>query len=180
MVTRIFWRWVPLAGVTTAVCVLVYLLAQQMGRHLADDPQVQMAHEIADALDAGRPVDAVLPPASIDIARSRSPFAVVVDDQGRVVAASGRLDGQARAVPPGVFDAARQRGETRVTWQPERGVRVATVTVLRRGGFVTAGRSLAETETRAAQFGTITLLTWAATLAGVFVLCAASEVALRV
>jgi hypothetical protein len=46
----------------------------------------------------------------------------------------------------GVFDTVRARGKDRATWQPENGVRSATVAVRWHGGFVVAGRSLRLTE----------------------------------
>ena len=175
---RTFFRWLQLAGLVTALCGLVYLTAQQILRHSANDPQVQMAGDIAAALGAGQPPESVLPPSRIDFGISLSPFVMVFDDAGRPIASSGRLHGQVPALPAGVPDHVRQTGESRVTWQPERGVRIAT-TILRYagspGGFVLVGRSLRETEQRTADFQLLVGLVWIATLVGLLVLVGVTE-----
>lgn len=178
---RVFFRWLPLAGLATAVCILVYVAVQQMYRQTANDPQVQMAHEIARELDAGLPIETVVSSRPVDIGISLAPYVMVLDDGGRIVASSGRLHNEPRIVPVGVLDTVRARGEERVTWQPERGVRVATVVVRRAGstpGFVLVGRSLEESETRTAVFGQLVALAWAATLGGLLALVAVGEYAL--
>jgi hypothetical protein len=178
VLTRTLWRWFPLAIMTTALCTLVYLAVQQQGRQLANDPQIQLARDAAIALAAGQPVESVLPAAPVDIAQSLAPFVMVLDDAGTVLASSGRLHGALRAVPAGVLEHVRQSGEERVTWQPEPGVRMATVVVRRvgpGGGFVVAGRSLAETEDRIQKIQTIVGLAWIVTIAALLVLVAAGE-----
>jgi len=176
--TPILFRWLPPAFLTTALSALVYLAAQQVGRQLANDPQIQLARDAAIALATGRPVESVVPTPDVNYGRSLAPFLMVLDDAGTVVASSGRLNGRMPEFPAGVLDHARQTGEERVTWQPEPGVRLATVVVRRpdaAGGFVIAGRSLSETEARYSQFQNITIVVWVVTLAGLFALVAAGE-----
>jgi hypothetical protein len=77
-----------------------------------------------------------------------------------------------------VLDHVRQSGEDRVTWQPEPGVRMATVVVRRGdagGGFIVAGRSLAETEDRIQQIQTIAGLLWIVTVTGLFAVVTLAE-----
>lgn len=95
-----------------------------------------------------------------------------------MIASSGRLHGQLRTVPEGVLKSVKANGEERVTWQPEPGVRMATVVVKNpgsSGGFIVVGRSLYETETRIQQLGSLLFLGWAATLVGILILVAFSE-----
>ena len=69
--------------------------------------------------------------------------------------------------PHGVLEYVRDHGEERVTWQPERRVRIAAVVVRYEGkgsGFVLAGRSLREIEGRVRQVGMLTGLALGATL----------------
>jgi len=70
--------------------------------------------------------------------------------------------------PTGVMDYVRKNGQDRVTWQPEVGIRMATVVVPYNNGFVLAGRSLTEIEKRASQVESLSGLAmlgiWAATL----------------
>lgn len=178
---RIAYRWVPLAGVATALCALLALAVQQMWRHLANDPQIQMARDAAMALNSGQPVASVVPAIQIDMARSLAPFVIVSNNAGVILASSGRLDGQFRGVPAGVLDHVRDHDEERVAWQPERGVRLAAVIVRTSGaldGFVLVGRSLRETEDRTRQFQRLMVLAWIGVLGGLLVLVAASEYAL--
>jgi len=177
----IFCCWIPLAGLAVALCGVVYVAVQQVWRHAANDPQIQMAEDIAGALGSGALVASVLPATGIDIGASLAPFVTVLDDTGAIVASSGRLRGEIRRVPAGVIDHARQNGAARVTWQPEPGVRIATVvqrysrTAGGAGGFVVVGRSLRENEQRTGQFQNLIALACAGVLAGLFALVAATE-----
>jgi hypothetical protein len=171
-------RWIPLAGLTTALCLLVHLAVQQMYRQTADDPQGQIAHDAARALAAGATPESVLPATPVEIGQSLAPFVTVLSEQGAIVASSARLHGEARTVPSGVLDHARRAGEERVTWQPEPGVRMATVVVHgagAAGGFVVSGRSMRESEARTDQFFELVGLAWIATLVGLLVLVAGTE-----
>ncbi|MBZ5637743.1 MAG: hypothetical protein LAO51_03185 [Acidobacteriia bacterium] len=171
-------HWLPIAAVATVLCGLVYLSVQQTLRSSANDPQIQLAEDAADSLARGEPVTSVLPSGRIDVARSPSSFMVVLDEKGEVVGASGLLHGKVPILPPGVLGFARQHGEHRVTWQPEAGVRIATVVIGYDGekpGFVVVGRSLREIETRIARVGGFALAAWLAALAGSLVLVLACE-----
>lgn len=155
----------PLAIAATGLAGLVYLVAQQDGRWLANEPQVQLAEDAAARLDAGgRPGDQV-GPVPVDIARSLAPFVVVYGPTGTILATDGMLDGQPPAVPAGVLESARASGRNAVTWQPRPGVRVATVTVPWSGGSVLAGRSLRLVEEEAARLELVVAGAWLATLA---------------
>ena len=167
--------FVPLAVLATGLAGLVYLVAQQEGRWLANEPQVQMAEDAAVRLDAGgRPGDQV-GSAAVDIARSLAPFLVVYSTDGTILATDGTLDGQPPAVPAGVLENARTTGRNAVTWQPRPGVRVATVSVPWSGGSVLAGRSLRLVEEAASRLEMLVLGAWLATLAALA--CAALAVA---
>jgi hypothetical protein len=153
---RILKYWLPLAVVAVALGGLVYLAVQQVYRHLANDPQVQMAEDTANAFAQGGSLQTLLPAQNVDIARSLAPFMMLFDKNGEVLAASGQLHGQALPIPAGVLDAAKASGENRVTLQPEPGVRIAAVIVpAGDAGFVLAGRSLRESENRTDQALTI-------------------------
>jgi hypothetical protein len=147
-------QWLPIAVVALVLCCLVYLAAQQALRDGANDPQIQMAEDGASALATGSIPQSLLPAAPIDVGRSLAPFLIFYDDVGKVVASSASLHGQPPSPPAGVFEYVRKNGEERVTWQPEPGVRIASVIIRVNGsqsGFVLAGRSLREVEKRAAR-----------------------------
>ena len=173
-VRNIFKQWLPLAVLTTAVCGLVYLAVQQALRQGANDPQIQLAEDAAAALAGGAAPAAAVPAGRVDVSRSLAAFVMVFDDKCQVLASSGDLHGEPPALPPGVLDYVKQQGEDRVTWQPEPGVRIASVVVGYGGpalGYVLAGRSLREVEARESQTqlyaGAVWLAALAATLAAV-------------
>ena len=160
--------WLPLAIATAGLCGLAYLTVQQSLRMGANDPQVQMAENAASALNDGASVDAVVPSTDVEITNSLTTFVIVFDDSGKVLASSASLHGAVPSYPLGVLDYTRQKGQDRVTWQPEVGVRMATVVVRYDNGFVLAGRSLREVEKRESQVeqlsGLAMLVIWTVTL----------------
>ena len=176
--TNILGHWLPLAVVTTLLCGLVYLAVQQSLRMGANDPQIQMAEDAAVALAAGGTSESVLPVAQVDISTSLAPFLVIYSNTGEPLASSGLLHGTVPLLPQGVFDYTHQKGEDRVSWQPESGVRVAAVVVAYNGsqpGFVLAGRSLREVEIRESQTEHITGIAWLFTLVGSLIVVGLSE-----
>lgn len=181
MVRNILRVFFPLAVVITLFSGMLYVAVQQVLRQSANDPQIQMAEDAASALASGKPVESVVPASVVDIAASLSPYLVVYDDAGKPIAASGLLHNQMPALPPGVFDYVRQKGEDRITWQPEPGVRSAAV-VTRAGGsrpgFVLAGRSLREVENRETNMEQLLGLGWLGTLLAAFIAVSLSQVLL--
>lgn len=168
--------WLPIAIVTVGVCFLVYAAVQQALRQSANDPQIQMAEDAAYALAQGAAVETIVPPAEVEVRRSLSPFLIVYDDSGMVLKTSGLLDGQVPSLPRGVLDYTCVHGHDRVTWEPQRGVRMAAVVVRYQGqesGYVLAARSLREVEKREDQTlliaGLAMLCVLAASLVGVVV-----------
>lgn len=158
----VFKRWLPLAFAATMLCGLVYGAVQQSYRQSANDPQIQMAEDAAAAI-AGSATG------TVDIARSLSPYLVFYSDAGVPSGGNGLLNGRFPSLPQGIFDYVRAVGETRVTWQPEPGVRQAIVVVRIGGsqpGFVMAGRSLREVEVRENELELIVFAAWIVTLVG--------------
>jgi hypothetical protein len=163
-----------LAGISTVLALALYAIPQQVLRQDANDPQLQLAGDLAVRLEQGAAPAEAVPAGQVDMARSLSPFVIVYDDQGRPLASQAQLNGATPAPPAGVFDYVRQHREERVSWQPVLGsvhpVRIAAV-VLRvehlaggSAGFVLAGRSLVQVEEREAQVGQMARLAWFAML----------------
>jgi hypothetical protein len=178
-----------LAGISTVLALALYAIPQQVLRQGANDPQLQLAGDLVARLEQGvAPAEAV-PAGQVDMARSLSPFVIVYDDRGKMLASQAQLDGSAPAPPDGVFAYVRQNGEERVSWQPRlrsastrdgkaavdgslgahrgHGLRIAAV-VQRVGGahpgFVLAGRSLEQVEEREAQVEQMAGVAWIAML----------------
>ena len=168
MVSRVLRRafaiWLPIAAAATVLAGLIYAAIQYDLRSGANDPQVQMAEDTARALDHGALPSSVVAPHPVDLVSSLAPFVIVVDRHGQSVASSADLHGQSPVPPTGVLDTARRTGENILTWQPEPGVRIASVTVPYRDGYVVAGRSLRLVEQRESDVELIIGLGWIATL----------------
>jgi hypothetical protein len=175
---HIFINWLIVALVTSAFCCLVYATVQQTLRQGANDPQIQMAEDIANSLENGESAASVIPTNQVDLSSSLGTFVILFDDLGNQTASSGVLHGQNPVLPGGVLDYTRRHGEDRITWQPERGVRIAAVVTRYNGvksGFVLVGRSLREVEKRIDQITLFCGVTWLLTLSLAFILIIASE-----
>src|SRR5512138_1801262 len=140
--------WLPLAIAVTGMCGLAFGLVQQVLRQGANDPQIQMAEDAAAALNGGASTESLIPKQPVDIARSLAPFVLVYDMSGKPLAGAGLLDGKLPDYPVGALEASKDGGENRVTWQPQPGVRIASIVVPDKVGYVVAGRSLREVEKR--------------------------------
>ena len=164
--------FLPVAVLATLACGLIYVEVQQVLRGGANDPQYQLAEDVAARLDAGASPSSVVDTASIvDLSASLAPFVIIFDSNHKVIAATASLDGGPPVPPRGVLDAARPGAPSAVTWQPRAGIRIATVTAVWNGGFVLAGRSLRRVEQ---QEWNAELLAGAAWLAMLAALAAAS------
>lgn len=160
-----------LAGIATGMGLALYAIPQHVSRSGLNDPQIQMAGDLAATLDRSGVNDGLrqgalqhfAPSGNVDMDRSLSPFYMVFNDAGQTLGSNAQLDGQTPLPPGGIFDYVRQHGEERVTWQPRHGVRVAAVVVRVQGsqpGFVLAGRNMREVESRIGDVRTMAGLTW--------------------
>ena len=164
--------WLPLAAIIIIFSGLIYAAVQQTYRQNANDPQIQIAEDIADAISQGlAPPQGIVSPTApqTDLKKSLSTFLIIYDDAGKIIASSAILDGKNPEYPKGVLDYVKKHGEDRVTWQPVPAVRMATVVTRYSGkqsGFVMVGRSLRETEKRVER---LTLMTSVATAAALVI-----------
>ena len=78
-------RALPLAAVSTILCLLVFVTVQQSLRTGANDPQIQMAEDAVRALERGDAIDKVVPAGKVEIERSLAPFLMVYDADGDAV-----------------------------------------------------------------------------------------------
>jgi len=150
----------------TIVFGTVYATTQQMSRQSANDPQIQLAEDAAARLDQGADPTSVIGGGNVDIAKSLAPFVIVYDTSGHVVAGTGYLDGNIPAVPSGVLTSAQGKPYNAVTWQPQTGVRIASVTVHAKNYSVLSGRSLTEVEKRDNTILLLVTCGWLASLVG--------------
>ncbi len=163
--------WLPFAAMIVIFSGLVYGAAQQNYRQSANDPQIQIAEDVASAISAGTTApDAIVPPnPTTDMSPSLATFLIVYSATGTPIGSSVELDGKIPSLPAGVTDSTLLHGEDRFTWQPQPGVRIAAVVTHYTGqvsGFVLAGRSIREVELREKQ---LEIMTGIAALAALIV-----------
>ena len=180
----------------TMICGLVYVLNQDHLRQSANDPQTQVVRDMSDRLSAQttQPTDYDTA-TKMSIANSLSPFVMVFDSGGTVLASSGQLNGQPLSVPLGVLDYVATKSsdglpggaEYAVTLQPQKGVRLAAVfkvVPLNVPGaqYVTvmAARSLREVELRELITATMVGVVWMLGMVlivvfGVYEICATKK-----
>ncbi|HUX84996.1 MAG TPA: hypothetical protein VMV20_07160 [Chitinophagaceae bacterium] len=143
--------------------LLLYTTVQQTYRMQANDPQIQVAGDIAHRIGTGSPLPPGLVPDSIDLDQESGLFLEIYDGGYQPVSSTATLDGRIPVIPPGVLLNTRNRGEEQISWEPRRGVRLATdvrFTGNSRTPFVVVGRSLRDTEDRIANLGWMVLLGW--------------------
>ncbi len=169
--------WLPIAIAVTGLCAVSLWTVQQVYRQSLNDPQVQIAEDIATALETGaKPASLIATSTKVDVAASLRPYTVIYDKDLTPLAWSGEYQGKPPMPPKSVFENAEGPegtglGENRVTWQPEEDVRSAIVVVhvLKTGGFVLSGRNMRETEDRIWDMQAIVGLVWILTLAATLI-----------
>jgi hypothetical protein len=144
----------------TVAAGMAYTAVQQALRLTANDPQVQLAEDVANALDAGVAPRDLVQSYKIDPSVSLSAFVVIYDGQHRVLASSGTLFGKDPMPPRGVFDYVDTRGEDRVTWMPRSGIRIALVMTAYKDGYVMSGRSLRDVDYNLSAVTRLLMLLW--------------------
>lgn len=143
---KIFTLWLASSFVLTVIFGTIYTVGQQVLRMDANDPQIQLVEDIAVQLNNGANAEAFTNATQIDIAKSLSPFVIIYDKSGKVLASSAELDGKTPELPRGVLNHATP--QNRVTWQPNDTVRIASVIQSDNDGYVLAGRNMREVERR--------------------------------
>lgn len=160
--------WLPFAVAITVLSGLVYAAVQQSYRQTANDPQIEIAEDVGAQIAAGTDPKNLDSSAKVDIGTSLSPYVIIADADGKVVASTAKLGSESPVPPKGVLDAAKTSGQNRVTWQPKAGVRSAIVVVPIEGKnqFAIAGRSLREVESRVSELVQMVAIAWAVALLG--------------
>ena len=171
--------WLMMIFTGTVLIALVYTAVQQNMRTFANDPQIQISQDIANAMIHGANPQDLAQQGNIDITKSLAPFAIIFDASGKVLSSSGSINGQPPVPPHGVFDYANLKGEDRFTWQPQPGISIAAVltkfegTSQQNSGYVLAGKNLLEIEKRESSLALYIMATWLVLALGglVFSMC---------
>jgi hypothetical protein len=165
---KLFLRFLPKALIITLFAGLVFAALQQSLRQGANDPQIQIAEDMASLLSGGFPATSLISTGlPVEISTSLGAYAMIFNETGKLTLTSGKLHGKNPELPAGIFDYTKNHTEDRITWQPEPGVRSALVIVHYTGtasGYVAVGRSLREVEKREDQLKSQTLVVWLSSL----------------
>jgi len=156
-------NYLAAAGLATVIVLVIYTGIQQVYRTGLDDPQIEMTRNICLEIEQGKSWENIIRKDTIDITKSLSPFIVLYDAAGKPIYSNAVLDGHMPAVPPGLFDIVKNKGEHRVTWQPRNAVRMAMVIKKINTSplqFVAAGRSMTEVEERTDSLRTMVFFAW--------------------
>lgn len=158
----------PIALIITLFSGLVFSAVQQNFRQSANDPQIQIAEDMAGLLSGGFPASSLISTGlPIELSTSLGTYAMVFDDSGKILISSAKLHGKDPTLPSGIFELAKENKEHRLTWQPESDIRSALVIVHYSGtvsGYVAVGRSLKEVEKRINQLENQTMVVWFSSL----------------
>ena len=175
--------WLPIAAAASAVLLGAFSVGQQVLRQTANFAPQQIAEDAAYRLENGAVPAAIMPldRSIVDVSRSVASFAMVFDEQGKVLESSMKMGADLPVPPPGVFAYVRNYGEERVlTWEPGNGVRLATTIIHWKSsvpptggaiasGFVLGGQGLRQVENTAHQLFLMILAGWIATMIGTLV-----------
>ena len=151
------------AIIVTVIFLFIYASVQQSYRTTANDPQIQLASEIKQRLENSESIQDFFPKDTVDLSKSPSVFAMLLDNQNHVTHSSGFLHNENPMLPKGVLDFVKTNGEDRVTWQPQPNVRMATVIMKINTdniSYVAVGRSLKEVEVRESNLVFMTFVGW--------------------
>ena len=164
--------WIPIAIAVTGLCAVSFGTVQQIYRQSLNDPQVQIAEDVALQIEnGGKPTAIIASSTKIDVSTSLRPYVVIYDKDLHPIVWTGVLDGKPPMPPRGVFDYAKKNdkalGENRISWQPSANVRSAIVVVHvgSSDGYVLAGRNMRETEDRIWNMQVLIGLAWIGILA---------------
>jgi hypothetical protein len=167
--SRILLVFLPIALGLTLVLTVTYINEQQILRLGANEPQIQLAIDTANALGSGATSTPIVIGKQVAIEKDLSPYVIIYDEGGKPIAGNGVLHGKLPTPPLGIFDVAKRNGSDLLTWEPEKGVRQAIVVEAIKndsGGYVLSGRSLTYVEWEEDQLLQRVLLGWAATMVG--------------
>lgn len=132
-------------GILIVLFGTIYGVGQHIQRSAANEPQIQIAEDTAAALNRGQSSQVMDGPA-VDMGKSLAPFTIIYDKKGQVFIGTGYLNGKTPKVPLSMLEASRGKAYSAVTWEPQKDVRIAAVTVAAKDYYVLSGRSLTEAE----------------------------------
>ena len=160
--------YLPFAAVITLLCGLFYVGIQQNYRMSANDPQIQYSEDMARNFKNEKDAQNLVPQEKTNVGESLSTFGIVYNKEGGLLSSSASLDNQTPDLPKGVIDYTKTHNQDIFSWQPKKGVRLASVITKGDAGFVLIGRNMRQVEEREKDLAYIVLAGWLATLVATF------------
>jgi hypothetical protein len=154
--------WLIIIFLVTFTCLLTYIVAQQLTRLGANDLPVKLATETSIKLEKGQSPGNSIPGETVDISKSLETFVMIFDRDKNLITKSAMIGNAEPVYPKGVLDYVDKMGEDKVTWQPQEGLRFATVVIKSGDSYIVAGRSLQEPERLIGIIGNIVFFAWLA------------------
>lgn len=151
-----------LFALVTVIAAVVYICVQQVYRTGADDPQIEIATSVANAVESHKNLDQFFDD-TVLLESGLRPFVIIYDNKGNPVRSSGFLHQKIPRLPNGVLAHATEGYNHLVTWQPEANVRMALVIEKISNPdmtFVAVGRSLKAIEEREAALVSVIFVGW--------------------
>lgn len=151
------------AIIVSTIILLIYASVQQCFRSSANDPQIQIARDVSNAISDGKPITNIIATDTIDLSQSLAVFTEIFDSNGNPTQSTGFLNGNFPRPPVGLFKYTNSNMEDVLTWQPQNNVRMAMVfeKINEPGkGFIAVGRSLKETEIRESNLLRMVEIVW--------------------
>lgn len=155
------------AAIITIIIGLIYASVQQNFRSNANDPQIQVGHDMKRKMENNKDNRSVFMD-TIDLQQSLAVFVETYDQKGDPIQSSGFLNGRMPMLPRGVLDFVDTYGEDWITWQPRPDVRLATGILKVNAppvNYLVVGRSLREVESRISRLIKMVLVSWALCMA---------------
>lgn len=144
------------------IFLTMYGAARQIVRVGADYPQTLIAEDLIHTLEGGGQLP--VPTYTTDLEKDHGTFFMIYDATGKVLASSAALRGIPPAIPQGVLQKASSSGRTTLTWQPQGGVRLATIvmplSISSSTGYVAVGRSLDDADALTHSLLLLILIAW--------------------
>ena len=159
---NVFTIWIIIIFLVTFTCMLTYLVTQQVIRVGANEQPAQLAAETSINLESGQDAKDAIPPKITDITKSLGTFVMIYDKDKKLIAYSGMMGKSEPVYPKGILGNLDRVGEERVTWQPQAGLRFATVALKTDNNYIVAAQSLFEREKLVDVIGKLILAAWLA------------------
>jgi hypothetical protein len=150
MLNRRFFTWILLAFLLGLSILTSYFFVQQEGRSSINIPLIQIGQSVKESLATGMTTTQILSGHEIDLSHNQNPFITLYSVNKKVIGSNSHYSKRTLLIPSGILDRSRSEGEVRVTWQPTKHLRFASVTDYVSGfGYITVAESLKEVESLA-------------------------------